>query len=98
MCRTVYVCVQNAPLVYQAVYLATLSSHEMCMKVAALVGLSLAQLSHVYMLGPSGIHVLITDELVRNIKDEATFSTELISGNLTSYTYFIQCIQNQRFA
>ncbi|XP_054276157.1 transcription factor CP2-like protein 1 isoform X2 [Macrosteles quadrilineatus] len=77
--KTVYLCVQQSPVVYQAVYLATLSSREMCSKAAALVGLSLTQLSQVYMQGPNGIHVLVTDELVRNIKDEATFATELIS-------------------
>jgi len=77
--KTLYLSVQQSPLVYQAVYLATLSSREMCSKVAALMGLSLAQLSHVYMSGPNGIHVLITDELVRNIKDESTFTTELIT-------------------
>uniref|UniRef100_A0A1B6KLH7 Uncharacterized protein n=1 Tax=Graphocephala atropunctata TaxID=36148 RepID=A0A1B6KLH7_9HEMI len=77
--KTLYLCVQNSPVVYQAVYLASLSSREMCDKVAALLGFSLNQLTHVYMQGPNGIHVVITDELVRNIKDEATFITELIS-------------------
>jgi transcription factor CP2-like protein len=72
--------VQQSPVVYQAVYLSTPTSHEMCSKLVALIGLSLAQLSHVYMQGPNGIHVVITDELVRNIKDESTFTTELMSG------------------
>uniref|UniRef100_A0A1B6GEK0 Grh/CP2 DB domain-containing protein n=1 Tax=Cuerna arida TaxID=1464854 RepID=A0A1B6GEK0_9HEMI len=77
--KTLYLCVQNSPVVYQAVYLASLSSREMCVKVAALLGFSHNQLTHIYMQGPNGIHVVITDELVRNIKDEATFITELIS-------------------
>uniref|UniRef100_A0A1B6F561 Uncharacterized protein n=1 Tax=Cuerna arida TaxID=1464854 RepID=A0A1B6F561_9HEMI len=77
--KTLYLCVQNSPVVYQAVYLASLSSREMCVKVAALLGFSHNQLTHIYMQGPNGIHVVITDELVRNIKDEATFTTELIS-------------------
>lgn len=80
--RTVYLCVQTSPVVYHAVYLATLSSEEIKNKLASLVGVSITQIHDIYMQGPGGIHVIISDELVRNIKDEATFTVEVLQGKL----------------
>lgn len=79
--KTVYLCVQTSPVVYHAVYLASLSSQEMKSKLASLVGVSVTQIHDIYMQGPGGIHVIISDELVRNIKDEAIFTVEVLQDH-----------------
>lgn len=84
--------VQSSPIVYHAVYLASLSSREMITKLAKLLGIAASQIHDVYLQGPSGIHVLISDELVHNIKDEAMFTVEILQGNklfLCFYCIFV---------
>lgn len=73
-------CVQSSPTVYHAIFLANLSSREMTSKIALLLGITSAQIHNAYILGPSAIRVLISDELVLNIKDGATYAIEMIQG------------------
>lgn len=35
----------------------------------------------VYINGPAGIHVFVTDEVLSNIKDESLFTLEIIQSN-----------------
>ncbi|PSN36616.1 hypothetical protein C0J52_10445, partial [Blattella germanica] len=77
---TLYLCVeQNA--VYHALYLDNLSCGEMASKLAQLMGISPDQIHDIYIQGPGGIHVLITDDVVRNIKDEAMFAIEILQDH-----------------
>uniref|UniRef100_A0A1B6CNI8 Uncharacterized protein n=1 Tax=Clastoptera arizonana TaxID=38151 RepID=A0A1B6CNI8_9HEMI len=75
--KTVYVCVQSSPSVYHALYLANLSSQEMATKIAVLLGITVSQIQNIFMMGPSGIHVVMSDDLVYNIKDGATYAVEM---------------------
>uniref|UniRef100_A0A1B6C8A3 Grh/CP2 DB domain-containing protein n=1 Tax=Clastoptera arizonana TaxID=38151 RepID=A0A1B6C8A3_9HEMI len=80
--KTVYVCVQSSPSVYHALYLANLSSQEMATKIAVLLGITVSQIQNIFMMGPSGIHVVMSDDLVYNIKDGATYAVEMSQGEL----------------
>jgi transcription factor CP2-like protein len=44
------------------------------------MGITADQIHDIYVQGPGGIHVLITDDVVRNIKDEAMFTIEILQG------------------
>lgn len=69
---------------YHALYLDSLSCAEMATKLAQLMGITADQIHDIYMQGPGGIHVLITDDVVRNIKDEAMFTIEILQGERIS--------------
>lgn len=69
---------------YHALYLDSLSCAEMASKLAQLMGITADQIHDIYVQGPGGIHVLITDDVVRNIKDEAMFTIEILQGERIS--------------
>nr|CAD7259150.1 unnamed protein product [Timema shepardi] len=83
---TVYLCVEQSS-VYHALFLSSLSCLEMANKLAQLMGVSCDQIRDIYVQGPGGIHVLITDEVVRNIKDESMYTIEILQG-LCEYSDF----------
>lgn len=37
---------------------------------------------NIYIYGPAGIHVYVTDEVLGNIKDESLFALEIISNKI----------------
>lgn len=49
--------------VYHAIYLEELTAAELTEKIAQLFSISPHQISQVYKQGPTGIHVLISDEV-----------------------------------
>ncbi|XP_076118814.1 transcription factor CP2-like protein 1 [Alosa pseudoharengus] len=69
--------------VYHALFLEELTVVELMEKIAALFSVPFRQLRHAYKQGPSGIHVLVTDEMVQNFSQEASFviSTFKDEGN-----------------
>jgi transcription factor CP2-like protein len=71
---------QDQSQVFHAVFLENLSCVEIANKLAALVQLSSQHVLDVYIEGPCGIHVLVTDDVVRNMKDESMFTVELLPG------------------
>nr|CAG4641912.1 EOG090X0AJ3 [Eurycercus lamellatus] len=64
--------------VFHAVFLENLSCIEIANKLAALVQLSSQHILDVYIEGPCGIHVLVTDDVVQNMKDESMYTVELL--------------------
>ncbi|PKK18637.1 transcription factor CP2 [Columba livia] len=53
----------NALKVYHAIYLEELTALELTEKLAQLFSISSQQISQIYKQGPTGIHVLISDEV-----------------------------------
>ena len=49
--------------VYHAIYLEELTAVELTEKIAQLFSISPCQISQIYKQGPTGIHVLISDEV-----------------------------------
>ncbi|XP_059350143.1 uncharacterized protein LOC130686770 isoform X2 [Daphnia carinata] len=69
---------QDQSQVFHAIFLENLSCVEIGNKLAALVQLSSQHVLDVYIEGPCGIHVLVTDEVVQNMKDESMYTVELL--------------------
>lgn len=89
---TLYLCVEQSS-VYHALYLDNLSCTEMASKLAQLMGISADQIHDIYVQGPGGIHVLIADDVVRNIKDEAMFTIEILQGKrIPSFILILQTV------
>ncbi|XP_071156951.1 transcription factor CP2-like isoform X2 [Mytilus edulis] len=72
---TIFVC-QETDSVYHALYLDTFTSQELIGKLAKLYSVSSQQIAELYCSGPSGIYILITNEVVQNFKDQARFVVE----------------------
>ncbi|XP_074748112.1 transcription factor CP2-like protein 1 isoform X5 [Strix uralensis] len=58
---------------YQELHLEELTVAELSGKLAELLGLPVAQILRVSRQGPSGIHILVSDAMIRNLLDETCF-------------------------
>jgi transcription factor CP2-like protein len=77
---TVYVSSQSDEL-YRAVYLENLTVNELTAKLnTILLPNNKIKLSRICLCGPSGIHILVTDDVVRNLSEESMFLVELKKG------------------
>lgn len=54
------------------------------MRLASHVGLAPDQVNDVYMEGPGGIRVLMTDEVVQHMKNDGLFTVEVCQGEKRS--------------
>uniref|UniRef100_A0A8C4QXE3 Upstream binding protein 1 n=1 Tax=Eptatretus burgeri TaxID=7764 RepID=A0A8C4QXE3_EPTBU len=59
--------------VYHAIFLEELTVAELMEKIAVLFNIYPEQ---IYRQGPTGIHILVSDQMVQNFKDEVCFSLE----------------------
>ena len=73
--------------VYHALYLDSMLCTEMASKLAQLMGITPDRIHDIYIQGPGGIHVLITDDVVRNLKDESMFAIEILQGESLLFIY-----------
>lgn len=74
--------------VYHAIYLEELTAVELTEKIAQLFSISPQQISQIYKQGPTGIHVLISDEMVQNFQEEACFILDTMEAE-TSDSYHV---------
>uniref|UniRef100_A0A3B3ZCU7 Grh/CP2 DB domain-containing protein n=1 Tax=Periophthalmus magnuspinnatus TaxID=409849 RepID=A0A3B3ZCU7_9GOBI len=58
---------------YHALYLEELTAAELIRKMAGVCSLPLERIHHVYRQGPTGIHILLSDQMVYNLTDESCF-------------------------
>ncbi|XP_039771003.1 upstream-binding protein 1 isoform X3 [Ornithorhynchus anatinus] len=64
----------NASLyVYHAIYLEEMAASEVTRKLALVFNIPLHQINQVYRQGPTGIHILVSDQMVQNFQDESCF-------------------------
>ncbi|KAM9011099.1 transcription factor CP2-like protein 1 [Ara ararauna] len=59
--------------VYHAIFLEELTTLELIEKIANLYSISPQQINRIYRQGPTGIHVLVSNEMVQNFQDESCF-------------------------
>ncbi|KYO18199.1 alpha-globin transcription factor CP2 [Alligator mississippiensis] len=59
--------------VYHAIFLEELTTLELMEKIANLYSISTQQINRIYRQGPTGIHVLVSNEMVQNFQDESCF-------------------------
>ncbi|KAK1898423.1 Transcription factor CP2 [Dissostichus eleginoides] len=60
-------------VLYHAIYLEELTSSELTEKIAQLFNISPRQINQIFKQGPTGIHVLVSDEMIQNFQDEVCF-------------------------
>ncbi|XP_074023800.1 alpha-globin transcription factor CP2 isoform X4 [Numenius arquata] len=99
---TIYVCQESQQLrdlqqkhedgdtvtIYHAIYLEELTAVELTEKLAQLFSISSQQISQIYKQGPTGIHVLISDEMIQNFQDESCFVLDTMKAE-TNDSYHI---------
>ncbi|XP_023410635.1 upstream-binding protein 1 isoform X4 [Loxodonta africana] len=64
----------GTPHVYHAIYLEEMLASEVARKLALVFNIPLHQINHVYRQGPTGIHILVSDQMVHNFEEESCFS------------------------
>nr|XP_056720893.1 alpha-globin transcription factor CP2 [Euleptes europaea] len=74
--------------VYHAIYLEELTAVELTEKIAQLFSISSQQISQIYKQGPTGIHVVISDEMIQNFQDESCFVLDTMKAE-TNDSYHI---------
>ncbi|XP_032831226.1 transcription factor CP2-like isoform X3 [Petromyzon marinus] len=79
----------SAIYVYHAVFLEELTAAELQEKLATLFNISPRQIQHIYRQGPTGIHVLISDQMVQNIPDETCFILDTLKAENTEGYHII---------
>ncbi|KAI4479105.1 hypothetical protein M0804_011244 [Polistes exclamans] len=75
---TLYFSVEGNGLLWRVAYLDNLTSNALTNKLMNTLSLPQDRLHSVLFLGPQGIHVLVTDELVANMKDDSMYFVETI--------------------
>lgn len=92
---TVYICLdssqQNSGMKeYHAMYLETLNLGELRKKLALKCNLGVEQVVAIYKQGPTGIYVLVDDEMVRNFMDEGHFIVQLVREKDNTYQVILK--------
>ncbi|XP_071978158.1 transcription factor CP2-like protein 1 isoform X2 [Engystomops pustulosus] len=59
--------------VYHAIFLEELTALELLEKIANLYSISPQQINQIYRRGPTGIHVVVSTEVIQNFQDESCF-------------------------
>ncbi|MGH0118000.1 UNVERIFIED_CONTAM: hypothetical protein FKN15_047005 [Acipenser sinensis] len=70
----------SAIYVYHALYLEEMTAAELTRKIASVFNISLNQIIQVYRQGPTGIHILVSDQMVYNFQDESCFLISTVKG------------------
>ncbi|CAD7666289.1 unnamed protein product [Nyctereutes procyonoides] len=105
---TIYICLEQeqnrAPLqqkrdgwdgslcVTHAIFLEELTTLELVEKIANLYSISPQHIHGVYWQGPTGIHVLVTNEMVQNFQDESCFILSTLKAESNDgYHIILKC-------
>jgi len=78
---TLYFSLEGNGSLWRVAYLDNLTSTAFTSKLLNTLNLPPDRLHSILFLGPQGIHVLVTDELIANMKDESMYLIETIKGN-----------------
>nr|XP_033786261.1 upstream-binding protein 1 isoform X4 [Geotrypetes seraphini] len=70
----------GAIYVYHAIYLEEMTASEVTRKIALVLNIPLHQINQVYRQGPSGIHIIVSDQMVKNFQDESCFSISTLKA------------------
>uniref|UniRef100_A0A8C7Y3B7 Upstream-binding protein 1 n=1 Tax=Oryzias sinensis TaxID=183150 RepID=A0A8C7Y3B7_9TELE len=68
--------------VYHALYLEELTAAELIRKMACVCSIPLGKINQVYRQGPTGIHILLSDQMVYNLPDESCFLISTVKDEL----------------
>uniref|UniRef100_A0A8C6KZ85 Transcription factor CP2-like 1 n=1 Tax=Nothobranchius furzeri TaxID=105023 RepID=A0A8C6KZ85_NOTFU len=91
---TIYVCQQQSRSqatkpgggdVYHALYLEERTLTDLSEKVAMLFNITPQQITHIYRQKSTGIHILVSDQMVQNFREETSFIISSVRGNYGSF-------------
>uniref|UniRef100_I3J9T4 Transcription factor CP2-like 1 n=1 Tax=Oreochromis niloticus TaxID=8128 RepID=I3J9T4_ORENI len=68
-------------ILYHALYLEELTLLDLSEKIATLYNITPQQITQIYRQKPTGIHILVSDEMVQNLREETSFIISTIRGN-----------------
>lgn len=78
--------------VYHALFLEELTALELIEKIASLYSISPQHIHRVYRQGPTGIHVLVSNEMVQNFQDESYFILSTLKAESSDgYHIILKC-------
>uniref|UniRef100_A0A2R8PB48 Transcription factor CP2 like 1 n=1 Tax=Callithrix jacchus TaxID=9483 RepID=A0A2R8PB48_CALJA len=78
--------------VYHAIFLEELTTLELIEKIASLYSISPQHIHRVYRQGPTGIHVVVSNEMVQNFQDESCFVLSTIKAESNDgYHIILKC-------
>ncbi|KAI5621540.1 upstream-binding protein 1 isoform X1, partial [Silurus asotus] len=75
--------------VYHALYLEDLTAHELTRKISNVFCLPLTLVNQVYRQGPTGIHVLLSDQMVSNFFDESCFVVSMLKDDTSDRFHLV---------
>lgn len=87
VCACVFV-----PAVYHAIYLEELTATELTEKIAQLFNISPRQINQIFKQGPTGIHVLVSDE----VRPWLTDRSESLQTLVSSFSLFPICCKHKK--
>ncbi|KAF5297556.1 hypothetical protein FQR65_LT09987 [Abscondita terminalis] len=87
---TIYVGRENTS-VFNAVFLSSYNSLELIQKLSVLTGVPQEKVRDVYMNGPQSIHVQLSNDVIKHIKEETMFSLEIMQDS-GSYIFVLKPI------
>lgn len=73
----IYICPENSS-VYTAIFLSSHSYVELLQKLSTMIGVPQEQVYDVHLEGPHSIHIQLSDDVLKHIKEETMFSLEVI--------------------
>nr|XP_020818770.1 transcription factor CP2-like protein 1 isoform X2 [Phascolarctos cinereus] len=78
--------------VYHAIFLEELTTLELIEKIANLYSISPQHINRVYRQGPTGIHVVVSNEMVQNFQDESCFVISTLKAESNDgYHIILKC-------
>ncbi|XP_026938375.1 transcription factor CP2-like protein 1 isoform X1 [Sagmatias obliquidens] len=78
--------------VYHAIFLEELTTLELIEKIANLYSISPQHIHRVYRQGPTGIHVVVSNEMVQNFQDESCFILSTLKAESNDgYHVILKC-------
>uniref|UniRef100_G1NZ34 Transcription factor CP2 like 1 n=1 Tax=Myotis lucifugus TaxID=59463 RepID=G1NZ34_MYOLU len=78
--------------VYHAIFLEELTTLELIEKIANLYSISPQHIHRVYRQGPTGIHVVVSNEMVQNFQDESCFVLSTLKAESSDgYHIILKC-------
>ncbi|KAM5265425.1 transcription factor CP2-like protein 1 isoform 2-T2 [Hipposideros larvatus] len=82
----------NGLCVYHAIFLEELTTLELIEKIASLYSISPQHIHRVYRQGPTGIHVVVSNEMVQNFQDESCFTLSTLKAESSDgYHIILKC-------
>ncbi|KAM7104644.1 transcription factor CP2-like protein 1 isoform 2-T2 [Molossus nigricans] len=82
----------NSLCVYHAIFLEELTTLELVEKIASLYSISPQHIHRVYRQGPTGIHVVVSNEMVQNFQDESCFVLSTLKAESSDgYHIILKC-------